>query len=150
MALRHEAVLTNPGSKLARPGSSSSSLIFFSSSARTAPSSSGTSYVRPVRLSVTVSDWRGSRSGPPPDSLGVWLTIRPRYLGRWQHLTVSLPDHAGIAVLKSRAGQRMDRSEGQRHAALVDLLERARLCQPDELSVEISAAVRKLGLEITV
>jgi phosphoserine phosphatase RsbU/P len=44
----------------------------------------------------------------------------------------------------------MDRSEAPRHAALVDLLQRAHLCQPDELSVEINAAVRPLGLQITV
>ena len=44
----------------------------------------------------------------------------------------------------------MDRSEAPRHAALVDLLERAHLCQPDELPAEINAAVGRLGLEITV
>lgn len=44
----------------------------------------------------------------------------------------------------------MDRSEALRHAALVDLLKRAHLCQPDELPAEINAAVRPLGLRITV
>jgi hypothetical protein len=44
----------------------------------------------------------------------------------------------------------MDWSEAPRHAALVDLLQRARLCQPDELPVEINAAVARLSLEITV
>jgi phosphoserine phosphatase RsbU/P len=44
----------------------------------------------------------------------------------------------------------MDWSEAPRHAALVDLLKRAHLCQPDELSAEINAAVSPLGLKITV
>jgi hypothetical protein len=44
----------------------------------------------------------------------------------------------------------MDWSEAPRHAALVDLLKRAHLCQPDELSAEINAAVGPLGLQITV
>ncbi|HJY25721.1 MAG TPA: serine/threonine-protein phosphatase, partial [Actinomycetes bacterium] len=44
----------------------------------------------------------------------------------------------------------MDWSEAPRHAALVDLLKRAHMCQPDELPAEINAAVRPLGLEITV
>ena len=44
----------------------------------------------------------------------------------------------------------MDWSEAPRHAALVDLLQRARLCQPDELPAEINAAVRPLGLTITI
>jgi sigma-B regulation protein RsbU (phosphoserine phosphatase) len=44
----------------------------------------------------------------------------------------------------------MDGSEAPRHAALVDLLQRARLCQPDELPAEINAAVARLALEITV
>ncbi|HEX2361679.1 MAG TPA: PP2C family protein-serine/threonine phosphatase [Jiangellaceae bacterium] len=44
----------------------------------------------------------------------------------------------------------MDWSEAPRHAALVDLLQRAHLCQPDELPAEINAAVSQLGLQITV
>jgi hypothetical protein len=44
----------------------------------------------------------------------------------------------------------MDWPEAPRHAALVDLLQRAHLCQPDELPAEINAAVSRLGLEITV
>ena len=44
----------------------------------------------------------------------------------------------------------MDRPEAPRHAALVDVLQRAHLCQPDELPAEINAAVSRLGLEITV
>ena len=44
----------------------------------------------------------------------------------------------------------MDWPEAPRHAALVDVLERAHLCQPDELPAEINAAVSRLGLEITV
>jgi phosphoserine phosphatase RsbU/P len=35
-------------------------------------------------------------------------------------------------------------------AAVVDLLERAKMAQPDELAVEVNAATRRLGLEITV
>jgi phosphoserine phosphatase RsbU/P len=44
----------------------------------------------------------------------------------------------------------MDWPEAPRHAALVDVLQRAHLCQPDELPAEINAAVSRLGLEITV
>jgi phosphoserine phosphatase RsbU/P len=44
----------------------------------------------------------------------------------------------------------MDWSEAPRHAALVDLLQRAHLCQPDELPAEINAAVSQVGLQITV
>jgi len=44
----------------------------------------------------------------------------------------------------------MDWPEAPRHAALVDVLQRAHLCQPDELPTEINAAVSRLGLEITV
>ena len=44
----------------------------------------------------------------------------------------------------------MDWPEAPRHAVLVDVLERAHLCQPDELPAEINAAVSRLGLEITV
>ncbi len=45
----------NAGSYVMRPKSSSSTLMSRSASARTVPSSIGTSYVRPVRLSVIVS-----------------------------------------------------------------------------------------------
>jgi phosphoserine phosphatase RsbU/P len=44
----------------------------------------------------------------------------------------------------------MDWSEAPRHAALVDLLQRAHLCQPDQLPAEINEAVARLGLELTV
>jgi sigma-B regulation protein RsbU (phosphoserine phosphatase) len=44
----------------------------------------------------------------------------------------------------------MDWSEEPRHAALVDLLQRAHLCQPDEVPAEINAAMHPLGLTITV
>lgn len=44
----------------------------------------------------------------------------------------------------------MDWPEAPRHAALVDVLQRAHLCQPDELPAEINAAVSRLGLQITV
>jgi phosphoserine phosphatase RsbU/P len=44
----------------------------------------------------------------------------------------------------------MDWPEAPRHAALVDMLQRAHLCQPDELPTEINAAVSRLGLLITV
>jgi phosphoserine phosphatase RsbU/P len=44
----------------------------------------------------------------------------------------------------------MDWSEAPRHAALVDLLKRAHLSQPDELPAEINEAVHPLGMEITV
>jgi sigma-B regulation protein RsbU (phosphoserine phosphatase) len=44
----------------------------------------------------------------------------------------------------------MDWPEAPRHAALVDMLQRAHLCQPDELPTEINAAVSRLGFLITV
>ena len=55
MALRQEAVLTNPGSYVASPGSSSTA-ICFRSAARMVPSVIAISYSRPVRLSRTVSE----------------------------------------------------------------------------------------------
>src|SRR5262249_54515137 len=57
MELRHDAVLTNPGSYVARPGSSSLTRILLRSAARMVPSRIGTSYSSPVRLSRTVRDW---------------------------------------------------------------------------------------------
>ena len=55
VALRHAAVFMNAGSYVARPWSSSATLIFFRSLARMVPSVIGTSYCFPVRLSVIVS-----------------------------------------------------------------------------------------------
>src|SRR5918998_5568979 len=55
MELRQEAVLTNPGSYVASPGSPSTA-ICFRSAARMVPSEMASSYSRPVRLSRTVSE----------------------------------------------------------------------------------------------
>src|SRR2546421_11639356 len=86
MALRHAAVFRNPGSYVASPASSSATLIWRRSTARIVPSWLGSSYVLPVRLSVTdrlLFDTRivlgnGSRKittdGPPTGPDG------PRYL----------------------------------------------------------------------
>src|SRR6266571_4702731 len=53
MALRHAAVFRNPGSYVASPASSLATLIWRRSTARIVPSWMGSSYVLPVRLSVT-------------------------------------------------------------------------------------------------
>src|SRR6059058_4710200 len=53
MALRHAAVFRNPGSYVASPASVSTALIWRRSTARIVPSWMGSSYVLPVRLSVT-------------------------------------------------------------------------------------------------
>src|SRR5918998_770758 len=55
MELRQDAVLTNPGSYVAIPGSPSTA-ICFRSAARMVPSVIAISYSRPVRLSRTVSE----------------------------------------------------------------------------------------------
>src|ERR687886_665589 len=54
IADRHDAVFVYAGSYVIRPKSSSSTLIWRKSMARTVPSVISISYVRPVRLSVTV------------------------------------------------------------------------------------------------
>ena len=54
--LRHDAVLTNPGSYVARPGTSSPRRIWPRSLAAIVPSVMGTSYSWPVRLSRTVRE----------------------------------------------------------------------------------------------
>src|SRR6266850_5622009 len=53
MALRHAAVFRNPGSYVASPASPSTALIWRRSTARIVLSWIGSSYVLPVRLSVT-------------------------------------------------------------------------------------------------
>src|SRR2546428_2006552 len=53
MALRHAAVFRTPGSYVASPASSLATLIWRRSTARIVPSWMGSSYVLPVRLSVT-------------------------------------------------------------------------------------------------
>src|SRR6266550_538601 len=53
IALRHAAVFRNPGSYVASPASSLATLIWRRSTARIVPSWMGSSYVLPVRLSVT-------------------------------------------------------------------------------------------------
>ena len=55
IAERHDAVFMNAGSYVMSPKSSSATRIARKSSARTVPSVIGISYVRPVRLSVTLS-----------------------------------------------------------------------------------------------
>src|SRR5213083_1082715 len=61
MALRHAAVLTNPGSYVMSPASSADVLICRRSMARTVPSWTGSSYCLPVRLSTTVRVSLGTR-----------------------------------------------------------------------------------------
>src|SRR6266516_1421729 len=61
MALRHAAVLTNPGSYVMSPASSADVLICRRSMARTVPSWTGSSYCFPVRLSTTVRVSLGTR-----------------------------------------------------------------------------------------
>src|SRR2546426_5988497 len=61
MALRHAAVLTNPGSYVMSPASSADVLIWRRSMARTVPSWTGSSYCLPVRLSTTVRVSLGTR-----------------------------------------------------------------------------------------
>src|SRR3989441_9215807 len=53
IALRQAAVFRNPGSYIASPASSSVTLIWRRSTARIVPSWMGSSYVLPVRMSVT-------------------------------------------------------------------------------------------------
>src|SRR3954454_19473002 len=65
IAERQEAVFMNAGSYDMTPKSSSSTLISRSAVARMVPSSRGTSYVRPVRLSVIVSE-SDAVAVPPP------------------------------------------------------------------------------------
>src|SRR3954467_675836 len=66
-AERHDAVFVYAGSYVIRPKSSSSTLIWRKSIARTVPSVISISYVRPVRLSVTVrvSPPCGAAPSPP-------------------------------------------------------------------------------------
>src|SRR5687767_4473313 len=89
MALRHEAVLTNPGSYVARPGSPFTP-ICFRSAARMVPSVIGMSYSRPVRLSRMLKEsalvgstvgvsvmrttyaWSGCLNSRGPYDLGHW------------------------------------------------------------------------------
>src|SRR5436189_3414739 len=54
MALRHDAVFMNAGSYVIRPPSPSSTPIWRRSGARIVPSTIGSVYSRPVRLSVIV------------------------------------------------------------------------------------------------
>ena len=62
---RHDAVFMYAGSYVIRPKSPSSTLMSRRAGARIVPSSIGISYVRPVRLSVTVSD-SDAVAVPPP------------------------------------------------------------------------------------
>src|SRR3954469_23541761 len=68
MADRHEAVFMNAGSYVMTPKSLSLTLMSRSAVARTVPSSIGTSYDLPVRLSVIVSESEAEAT-PPPVSL---------------------------------------------------------------------------------
>src|SRR5438477_536156 len=61
MALRHAAVLRNPGSYVMSPTSSADVLICRRSTARIAPSWIGISYCLPVRLSTTARVSLGTR-----------------------------------------------------------------------------------------
>src|SRR3954466_6428598 len=68
MADRQEAVFMNAGSYVMTPKSLSLTLMSRSAVARTVPSSIGTSYDLPVRLSVIVSESEAVAT-PPPFSL---------------------------------------------------------------------------------
>ena len=59
MLLRHDAVFMNAGSYVINPKSSGPALICRRLIARIVPSSTGTLYVLPVRLSVMVSVFSG-------------------------------------------------------------------------------------------
>src|SRR5438309_7716219 len=61
MALRHAAVLRNPGSYVMSPASSADVLICRRSTARIVPSWTGISYCLAVRLSTTVRVSLGTR-----------------------------------------------------------------------------------------
>src|SRR5213595_2746261 len=61
MALRHAAVLRNPGSYVMSPASSADVLICRRSTARIVPSWTGISYCLPVRLSTTARVSLGTR-----------------------------------------------------------------------------------------
>src|SRR5438132_13228740 len=71
IALRQDAVLRKAGSYVITPKSSSDTLISRKAIARTVPSSIGTSYCLPVRLSVTERVSRLVATSPSP----VWALV---------------------------------------------------------------------------
>src|SRR5688572_22490892 len=82
-----------------RPKSSSSTFIWRKSIALTVPSVTGTSYVSPVRLSVTVSVLsRSALATPPPSFASVWSSAIAALssAGSTQHSDLLLlsPTHA--------------------------------------------------------
>src|SRR3954469_3207502 len=73
-AERHDAVFVYAGSYVIRPKSSSSTLIWRKSMARTVPSVISISYVWPVRLSVTVSVSAPLARTPSPAAVA-WVSV---------------------------------------------------------------------------
>src|SRR5256884_1817737 len=104
MALRHAAVLRNPGSYVMSPTSSADVLICRRSTARIAPSWIGISYCLPVRLSTTARVSLGTR-GILDFGWGKITTARrgkTPYLGT--HMTSPAPKPTSLYPTRSAAG----------------------------------------------
>src|SRR5919202_1936177 len=123
IADRHDAVFVYAGSYVIRPKSSSSTLICRKSMARTVPSVISTSYVRPVRLSVTVRVSPPFVAAPSPGSpepsahvgpvldgpCGVALGKRRRLLGVEAQGYPALGDPIDLGCVdEPRAARRVD------------------------------------------
>src|SRR5262249_49762441 len=106
MADRHDAVFMNAGSYDMTPKSSSLTLMFLKAVARTVPSSIGTSYDLPVRLSVIVSESE-TVAVPPPVSVCSSVPIALLYRGG---KVKSLPTHCGGDAVR-RPLRRCNRGE---------------------------------------
>src|SRR3954451_23865789 len=106
---RVDAVFVNAGSYVMRPKSSSSTLIWRRSMARTVPSVISMSYVLPVRLSVTVSvspPFWAAPSRPPVAWVSVLIASPgwgPRRAGVYAVVVVAPPSGEGTG---SRGVQR--------------------------------------------
>src|SRR5947207_14261175 len=104
MALRHAAVLRNPGSYVMSPTSSADVLICRRSTARIAPSWIGISYCLPVRLSTTARVSLGTR-GILDFGWGKITTAgrgKTPYLGT--HMTSPAPKPTSLYPTRSAAG----------------------------------------------
>src|SRR5256885_4399283 len=104
MALRHAAVLRNPGSYVMSPTSSADVLICRRSTARIAPSWIGIAYCLPVRLSTTARVSLGTR-GILDFGWGKITTARrgkTPYLGT--HMTSPAPKPTSLYPTRSAAG----------------------------------------------
>src|SRR6266550_2353059 len=108
MALRHAAVLRNPGSYVMSPTSSADVLICRRSTARIAPSWIGISYCLPVRLSTKARVSLGTR-GILDFGWGKITTARrgkTPYLGT--HMTSPAPKPTSLYPTRSAAGALLD------------------------------------------